>query len=783
MGGVLTLPTRSEPNDFCTLCCEVDTILRSRISGPYSQHDTTGTQDLYLGRKSELLERSPRCQSCCAFVSCAEEDRASLSNSQKQLLFAGDYDFSAHLMGQNPILGIVFGSLPSKSTDASERRRCIEQLGVLWLFSTDQDVPEGSTTWLAGRPRLFDPRQCDPSIIREWLNHCNCFHGHRCLKPQAWRPKYEIAHNFIDTKLECIVTPTTEVPFVALSYVWGPVETLQALESNIDNLKLPGSLSSSSSQVVPQTIRDAIRLCALTGYRYLWVDRVCIIQDSHTMKHQHLQAMAWIYAAAEFTIVAADGSDVNHGLSGLSQSVEERQKHLIPFPSKSLIKGSLWTLGGSLLSDTVWSSRGWTFQEHVFSRRLLYINKFANWVCASSQWTEALSLSPETSQLMTSKREDYHSADGKLFVIDWPSLRYYASMVEQYNVRNLTYDWDVANAFGGLLSQMCMGFSAGFYGGIPEFYFTICLLWQPRKGLRPRFNQSDTRFLPTWSWLGWSGALDLQMWTCNTDMELPPTPYEVTITPVTEWFKAPDRKGDSHVNYTYFQVRKFFLESGATIPYGWQKHDGDFGSGYHPYYTYHEHNHIGSSKKFRYPIPPLQRYRNVSPVDLSARYLYSSVQKAFFVFGAPEEDTCQRPGPYRDGSYDIIELPLYMTTSAWAGSIRINIHESEPLPIGQVCEVIRIAKGSLPLKGKDVAKVRQQGQVRPSTVNLGGFQQSCPFKNCVDREELREENAFEFYFVLWIRWEGDTVRRQALGVIWEPIWEQAAPENVDIKLG
>ncbi|KAI0975967.1 heterokaryon incompatibility protein-domain-containing protein [Xylaria arbuscula] len=780
MGSSLSLPSGRERNDFCTLCCEIDATLRSRKSMPHSQHRLPGVQDVYLGKKTELLERRPRCQSCRAFVSCAEEDRPGLSNSQAQI-FAGDYDISAHLMDRNPVLWIAFGSLPSGSTDASQRRRHIQQLGIVSFFSTDQDVPEGSATWLAGWPRLFDPQQCDGSIIREWLNHCNCFHGDKCLTPQAWRPKYDITHSFIDTELECVVTPAEEVPFVALSYVWGTIETLQALKNNIDNLRRPGSLSTSGSEIVPRTIRDAIRLCALTGYRYLWVDRVCIIQDDYEIKYQHLQGMAWIYAAAEFTIVAAGGSDVNYGLSGLGQSVEERQKHLLPFPSKSLVKGSVWTFGNSLSSDTVWSSRAWTFQEHVFSRRLLYVDKFVHWVCASARWTETVSVSPDN--LSEPKLLEKHSAVGKLYVIDWPSLRYYASMVEQYNERKLTYDRDAANAFGGLLSQMCMGFPAGFYGGVPEFYFTICLLWQPKKGPRPRFNQPDTRFLPTWSWLGWSGNLDLQMWTYNADMELPRHPYEVTISPVTEWFKAADRRKESHIGYTHFQVRKFFLEGGAAVPPGWQKHDGDIESGDHPYYTYHEHDHIGSARRFRYPIPPFQRYHNVSPVDLSARYLYSSVQKAFFVFGSPEEDTCQHPGPCESGSYDVVELPLYTTSSAWAGSMRVNIHENEALPVGQICEVIRIAKGLLPLKGDHVVNVRQKSEAIPSAFDLGGPQLSHPFSSCVARVELCEEIFFEFYFVLWVRWEGDTVCRRALGVIWEPIWEQAAPEDIDIKLG
>ncbi|KAI0503229.1 heterokaryon incompatibility protein-domain-containing protein [Xylaria bambusicola] len=774
MGGVLTLP-RCEPgqSDFCTLCCAVDATLRAHASRVHSGREPKGAEDVYLGKKSDLLARSSTCQSCLALVSCAEEDCASFSESQAPMC-AGDYDFSAHLMDSNPVLCIAFGSLPFESTDASQRRQLMSQLGVLSLFSTDQDVPEDSDAWLAGRPRLFDPKQCDPCLIRGWLDHCNHFHGNRCLVPQAWRCKADVIHNFIDVELECIASPTTEVPFAALSYVWGVVDTLQCLESNIDSLRQPGSLSSSGSQVVPQTIRDAMRLCALTGYRYLWVDRVCIMQDNDEIKQQHLQGMGWIYAAADFTIVAAEGSDVNHGFSGLGHGVKERQKHIIPFPSKPLIRGTIWSLGDSLPSNTVWSSRAWTFQEHVFSRRLLYVNKFVNWVCASARWTEAVSLPPGISQSLIRAKDDHHSDAGKVFALDWPSLKHYASMVEQYNVRKLTYDSDVAIAFGGLLLQMCMGFSAGFYGGIPEFYFTICLLWQPKRGLRPRFNQPDTRFLPTWSWLGWSGALDLQMWTCNTDMELPPAPYEVTISPVTEWFKSQDRRDGSHIGYTYFQVRKLFHEGGAPTPPEWRKHDGGPESGYHAYYTYRGQNlnHIGSIRKFRYPIPPFQRYRNVSPLDLSARYLYATVQKAFFVFGTPEDIPSQRYGDCKDGSYEIVDLPVYTTSSEWAGSIRANLHQNDALPIGQKCEVIRIAMGSSPLKNGDLAGLYSEG-VYPV----------CPFGYFVGREELRGMTTFDFYFVLWIRWDGDTACRQALGVIWKHIWERAAPEDVDIKLG
>ncbi|KAI1124612.1 heterokaryon incompatibility protein-domain-containing protein [Nemania abortiva] len=780
---VSVLPGWVERSDFCPLCREIDGAVSSRRSGPHSGQSSAGLQDIYLGRKSELITRSLRCRACRALISCAEEECASLSDGPASMV-GGDYDFSAHLMDQNPVLWVAFGSLSSESTHAGKRRQLISQLGTLYFFSSDRDIPEGSTAWLTGTPRLFDPRQCDPSIIREWLQHCHGSHGDRCLRPATWLVRSETSRSFIDVELECIVTPPEVVPFVALSYVWGPVETLQALKSNIDELKRLGSLSVSGAQIVPQTIRDAMTLCALTSQRYLWVDRVCIVQDDHETKQQHLQAMAETYAEAEFTIVAGDGSDANHGLSGFGQGVEERQEHLIPFPSKPLIRGTLWTLGNSFSAGTVWSSRAWTFQEHVFSRRLLYIDKFVNWICGSAQWSEVLSNPPDISQRKGIDQGPQLS-NGKLFVIDWPSLTSYATMVGQYNVRRLTYDSDAANAFMGLMTQMCEGFPAGFFGGNPEFYFTICLLWQPKSSLRPRSDQSDAGFLPTWSWLGWSGALDLQMWTCNTDTELPSAPYEVTISPIVEWFKAPDRQKNSRIDDSYITVRRHFLEKDAPPPEGWQKHDGDPNSDYKPYYTYHAREHVGYTRKFRYPVPPFQRRRDINAIDSSSRYLYASVQKAVFVFGMAEENAFGRPGRDDDGGYDTIELPLYTTSSVWAGSVRINAHAKESLPIGQRCELVRIAKGSVPLESDNLPNVglRPQDDMRHVTPVSPKHHQNHPLTQCVQRGELKGESYFDFYFVLWIRWDGDVAYRQALGVVWDRIWDRGLLEEIDIKLG
>ena len=67
---------------------------------------------------------------------------------------------------------------------------------------------------------------------------------------------------------------------------------------------------------VPRTILEAMRLTKLLGYRYLWVDRYCIVQDSEEDKIGMIRAMDIIYTAAVLTICAAEG-DSNFGLSGI----------------------------------------------------------------------------------------------------------------------------------------------------------------------------------------------------------------------------------------------------------------------------------------------------------------------------------------------------------------------------------------------------------------------------------------------------------------------------------
>lgn len=97
-------------------------------------------------------------------------------------------------------------------------------------------------------------------------------------------------------------------PYAALSYVWGGPQAFRTLQSNIasHNSQIPLS-------TLPQTIQDAVFCAHKLGLKYLWVDSLCIIQDSTEDREREIAHMAQIYKNAFVTISAAAAKGCQEG--------------------------------------------------------------------------------------------------------------------------------------------------------------------------------------------------------------------------------------------------------------------------------------------------------------------------------------------------------------------------------------------------------------------------------------------------------------------------------------
>lgn len=333
--------------------------------------------------------------------------------------------------------------------------------------------------------------QCDLELVRRWLSHCECKHADSCHHSPIGGPsKSGFGIRFIDINRKCIVKAPQGARYIALSYVWGKARQLHLTQSSVDELMTDGAITTHYHRL-PSTVRDALTLCARLGERYLWVDTLCIVQDSPHDKMWQINRMGKIYSGATLTVVAATGDDADAGLPRLSQNL----KPMAPHQNFQ-----------SAMASCKWETRGWTFQEKVLSVRLLvFTENQLYFSCRRATWSEDGIADPGFEMEMCAETHESHLEKKDESTIPAASLdadlERYTRLVEEYSTRTLTHQGDALNAFVGILDifTRIRDKSTTFTYGLPVAAFDYAFCWSAASHApdlrRPEF--------PSWSWLGW----------------------------------------------------------------------------------------------------------------------------------------------------------------------------------------------------------------------------------------------------------------------------------------
>ncbi|PVH67380.1 HET-domain-containing protein, partial [Cadophora sp. DSE1049] len=227
-------------------------------------------------------------------------------------------------------------------------------------FPNDSTLLEG---------RVVNQSGVDWSLVKLWINLCHDSHD-----PECYPQKLNVDNPFrvIDVNDLCLVQIDGEVEYAALSYVWGKREQLELKEGNYTQFHQSNAFADIKHRI-PDTIKDAITACLKLDVKYLWVDALCIQQDSKDDKDRLIAIMDQVYAGAVLTLVAADGEDSWSGLHGVrpgTRIVQQTQERI-----QNLQFGTTAQDLNTILHQSKWSTRGWTFQEKVCSKRLLLFGK------------------------------------------------------------------------------------------------------------------------------------------------------------------------------------------------------------------------------------------------------------------------------------------------------------------------------------------------------------------------------------------------------------------------
>lgn len=374
--------------------------------------------------------------------------------------------------------------------------------------------------------------------IREWLSTCLSCHTATCISSQhgsisnnegltnakSWRPSW-----LIDVQDRCVVRGTVEGEYYALSYTWADDsnerERLELLGNNIDSLTSTNSLNQRIHQL-SKAIVDAIELTAAIGTRYLWVDRLCIVQDD-PHKATEFMNMDRIYSGAALTIVAAAEFGLYLNPEGSIQTTEVKALRMKGQSAHKIVRTYYQALARS-----DWATRAWTYQEHILSTRaVFFLGYLVFWQCEGAVW-DSDQLRPNQQEAGGLHGNDISDESTSTFIRrietpSWPDFSLYADLICPYNGRELTYQEDGLSACLGVLNRLEPAFPGGFIFGLPRVYLDHALLWQPLKchytspdtpvehtrklfhGCKGRTGPSTRRpSLPSWAWCGWRCYLD-----------------------------------------------------------------------------------------------------------------------------------------------------------------------------------------------------------------------------------------------------------------------------------
>jgi hypothetical protein len=152
-------------------------------------------------------------------------------------------------------------------------------------------------------------------IASNWIQ--NCSKMHLGCKPQGPLKKLtEVPTRLLELRqpnpLQLRLVETAKLSYkpsyMTLSHCWGSAIFFKLTADTLSQLKAGIPLAS-----LPKTFQDAVSIAWRLGSKFLWIDSLCILQDSLSDWQQEAATMSNVYAGSLCNIVASASSDSNGG--------------------------------------------------------------------------------------------------------------------------------------------------------------------------------------------------------------------------------------------------------------------------------------------------------------------------------------------------------------------------------------------------------------------------------------------------------------------------------------
>lgn len=382
-------------------------------------------------------------------------------------------------------------------------------------------------------------------LIRSWIDACT---GH--LTCQHTRLDSPLPKRVLDiSRTDDLVTlyesnvKGEKAPYVTLSYCWGDGLPLRTLTNNISQHKKGIPL-----EAFPATMRDIIPLARYLGFRYLWIDALCIIQDNPADWQEQATTMTAIYQGCSLNIAVSDAqscdagatrtlhrSSVLLGTKSSSVSTQNSDAEIVVVCEPQLNRNSP--------SEGPLSTRGWVFQETLVSIATIYICHYGlYWDCCSrscrqgtsedlrnpiggggmarfetakASWASNLSRLSQTTSRAARAWGGGHRPDVRQRTSPLWALYPWVSAVSG---RRLTVPKDKLPVFSGLVSRIVAASGATYVAGLWKEDIILGLTWHVERA-SPSSERHNYR-APSWSWASVDGRVEW-LWCISVNAKYP----------------------------------------------------------------------------------------------------------------------------------------------------------------------------------------------------------------------------------------------------------------------